>query len=65
MTPSTAANQAPLSFTISQTLFKLMSIESVLVEPYFSEKIKVIRREFLLTPLHLSFLQARSFLPHL
>ena len=29
-TPWTAAYQAPLSFTISQKLFKLMSIESVM-----------------------------------
>ena len=29
MTPGTAAHQASLSFTVSQTLFKLMSIESV------------------------------------
>lgn len=42
-----------------------MSVESVLVDPYFSEKIKVIRRELLLTPLHFSFLEARSFLPSL
>ena len=30
MTPSTAAHQASLSFTISQSLLKLMSIESVM-----------------------------------
>ena len=29
-TPRTAAHQAPLSFTISQSLFKLMSIASVM-----------------------------------
>ena len=29
-TPATAARQAPLSFTISQSLLKLMSIESVM-----------------------------------
>ena len=31
-TPWTAAHQAPLSFTISQSLFKFMSIESVMQE---------------------------------
>ena len=31
MTPQTAAFQAPLSFTISQTLLKFMSIESVML----------------------------------
>ena len=30
VTPWTAAHQAPLSFTISQSLLKLMSIESVM-----------------------------------
>ena len=32
-TPWTAAHQASLSFTISQSLFKLMSIESVMPSP--------------------------------
>ena len=30
VTPCTTASQAPLSFTISQSLLKLMSIESVM-----------------------------------
>ena len=34
-TPWTAAHQAPLSFTISQSLLKLMSIESVMPSNYF------------------------------
>ena len=35
VTPWTAALQASLSFTISQSLFKLMSIESVMLSNHF------------------------------
>jgi len=31
MTPQTAAHQAPLSFTISQSLLKFMSVESMML----------------------------------
>ena len=34
VTPGTAARQAPLSFTVSQSLLKLMSIESVMPSDY-------------------------------
>ena len=39
MIPWTAAHQASLSFTISQSLLKLMSIESVMPSPTFSSSV--------------------------
>ena len=36
VTPWTAAHQAPLSFTISQSLLKFMSIESVMLSNHFN-----------------------------
>ena len=59
MTPWTAARQAPLSFTISQSLLKLMSIESVmpsnhlilscpLLLPLISPSIRVFSNELAL-----------------
>ena len=35
VTPETAAHQAPLSFTISQSLLKFMSIKSVMLSNHF------------------------------
>ena len=37
VTPWTAAPQAAVSFTVSQSLLKLMSIESVMVSKYLKE----------------------------
>ena len=45
-TPWTAARQAPLSSTISQSLLKLMSIESVMPSNHL-----ILHRSFLLLPL--------------
>ena len=47
-TPRTAAHQASLSFTVSQSLLKLMSIESVM-QPWKVEKGEETRRESFLS----------------
>ena len=49
VTPWTAARQASLSFTISRSLLKLLSIESVMPSNHF-----ILCRLLLLLPLNLS-----------
>ena len=49
VTPWTAANLASLSFTISQSLLKLMSIESMMLSNHL-----ILHRPLLLLPLGLS-----------
>ena len=70
MTPGTAAHQASLSFTVSQSLFKLMSIESVkpsnhlilchllLLLPSIFPSIRVFSNEL---PLHIRWPKYYSF----